>query len=74
MGASPTNFQQLFIWGGGGGGGFALTLFYIFILRYPMVILLISDLECHSDLECQTFPIIPYNFTLDIYLMERQDI
>ncbi len=68
----PPQISNSFLFGG--GGGFALTLFYIFILRYPMVILLISDLECHSDLECQTFPIIPYNFTLDIYLMERQDI
>jgi hypothetical protein len=41
-GSFPPNFEGLFVWGGG-------------IPPDPVVTLLISDLECHNDLECQNF-------------------
>ena len=49
VGASP-QISKGFLFGG--GGGIPPDLIYIFS-EVPMVILLISDLKCHSDLECQ---------------------
>ena len=78
MGASPQIFKGFLF----GGGIPPNTVFYILFRGslWLLVILLISDLECQSfgmpkSLSIlKTIPIIPYNFTLHIYLMERQDL